>query len=276
MRFLVVLFLICLPATPLFSQPNCLIYPESSGERLACELSYRAIEYPQGSKESQLLFDQAISIGPNFAWAYYEKSVPFFKRGFLLEGLEILKHAVDIAPLDFLCYRAYWFWQYKNYQLCIRDLETYYKMPKAYLQTTPGGEKDMRIILGLAYAKIGNFKKGIEVIENCLNSYTREIDIGFADYLSLGMLYYYNGDYDKAMDALLKQETIISGSAETEYFLGMVHKKRNELEEAEAYFQQALATFSNKNRFHNINAGFRVSIDDVKRELEGLTKVHRN
>ena len=78
-----------------FAQTNCFIYPEGSGERKACELSYKAIEYRQGSKESQILFDSAIAVGPKFAWAYYEKSVPYFKRGFLHEGLQILNKAIE-------------------------------------------------------------------------------------------------------------------------------------------------------------------------------------
>ena len=37
----------------LLSQGNCLVYPEDSGERKACELSYQALEHPHGSKASQ-------------------------------------------------------------------------------------------------------------------------------------------------------------------------------------------------------------------------------
>ena len=183
MRATVLFIILCFSLSSL-AQPNCHIYPEGSGERKACELSYKAIEYAQGSKESQLLFDQAIAIGPKFAWAYYEKSVPYFKRGFLYEGLQILNKAIELEPKEYLCYRAYWHWQYQNYKLCIQDLETYYSLPRAYIQFTPGGDKDMRIILGLAYAKHGDFKKGIRTIQNCMDSYDYESDIGLTDYHS--------------------------------------------------------------------------------------------
>ncbi len=90
-----------------FGQGNCLIYEKNSGERKACELSYQAIGYKQGSRESQILFDSAIAIGPNYAWAYYEKSVPYFKRGLLNEGIKLLNKAVALEPGNhYLCYRA--------------------------------------------------------------------------------------------------------------------------------------------------------------------------
>ncbi|MEO0337824.1 MAG: hypothetical protein AAF242_01290 [Bacteroidota bacterium] len=144
----------------LFSQGNCLIYPEDSGERIACELSYRALEYRQGSKESQLLFDYAIKIGPKYAWAYYEKSVPFFKRGMLAEGLSLINKAIDLEPYNYLYYRAYWYFYNCSYDYCIRDLEELYTLYKAGYTTTPSGELEMRLLLAMAYAQNENLPKG--------------------------------------------------------------------------------------------------------------------
>ena len=182
-----------------FAQPNCFIYPEGSGEREACELSYKAIEYPQGSRASQELFDEAIAIGPKYAWAYYEKSVPYFKRGFLNKGLQILNKAIELEPREYLCYRAYWYWQYKNYALCIADLESYYKLPKAYLQQTPGGDKDMRLILGLAYAKQGELQKAIFLFNKAINFNS---DLAAA-YVSLGVIFYKQGKEKESRKFLL-------------------------------------------------------------------------
>ncbi len=250
-----------------YAQPNCFVYPEESGERKACELSYKAIAFQQGSKESQMLFDKAIAIGPKFAWAYYEKSVPYFKRGFLYEGLQILNEAVQLEPIEYLCYRAYWHWQYRNYELCIKDLESYYSLPKAYMQTTPGGEKDMRILLGLAYAKSGNYTKGITILEDCINSYESKDAVGLADYHSLGMLYVLNKEYDKAIVVLNKQLAVLKDMADTYYYLGLAHKGLSNFEEAAIQFNKSLETFENRNRFININAGFAVYPSDVKQEL---------
>ncbi len=248
-----------------FSQPSCFVYPEGSNERKACELSLKAIEYAQGSKESQLLFDKAISIAPKFAWAYYQKSVPFLKRGFLYEGLEILNTAVVIDPLSYLPYRAYWYWQYKNYDLCIRDLEEYYALPKSYMQFTPGGEKDMKLILGLAYSKTGDYVKGIQVIESYFDDHRSKDDVGLSDYHTLGVLYFYNKQYDKSIAAFQKQIDFIA-MADTYYFWGLAYKEKLNFEAAKIKFKKGLTLFKTPNRFVNLNAGFPVFESDIRNE----------
>ncbi len=263
----IILLVVLITSSSGFAQPNCFVYPEESGERKACELSYKAIEFQQGSKESQMLFDEAIAMGPKFAWAYYQKSVPYFKRGFLYEGLQLLNEAVALEPITYLSYRAYWYWQYRNYALCIQDLEQYYALPKAYMQHTPGGEKDMRILLGLAYAKIGKYAKGIEILKACINDHESEDYVGLADYHSLGVLYVLNKQYEKAIEVLEKQLTVLEDMADTYYYLGLAHKGLSNLKEANIQFNKSLEIFDKQNRFRNTNAGFIVYPSDVKHEL---------
>ena len=253
-----------------YGQVNCYIYPENSGERKACELCDEAIKHPQGSNESQLLFDKAIAIGPKFDWAYYQKSVPYFKRGFLIEGLQILNEAIKLNPLEYLCYRAYWYWQYRNYELCIKDLETYYSMPKAYIQFTPGGEKDMRIILGLAYAKMGDYTKSIKTIKDCFATYNDLDDFGLADYHSLGVIYLKNKQYDEAIKVLKKQLTINKDIVDTYYYLGLANKEKSNKSEAKKQFNNALIKLKDKNRYYNTNAGYNVYESDIQAEIDYL------
>ncbi len=264
-KHLIILFFSIFQFT--LAQPNCFIYDENSPERKACNLCYKAIEEKQGSKASQLLFDEAIAIAPNFDWAYYEKSVPYFKRGFLKEGQDILNKAVALKPLDYLCYRAYWYWQYKNYELCIKDLETFYALPKSYFQTTPGGEKNMKIILGLAYGKMGNYEKGIKIIEDFIKSYDSESDIDLTDYHSLGLLYFFDKQYNKAITAFKNQITIFDDVPDTYYFLGLAHKAKSETNLATTNFQVAYEKYTKPGRFININAGFKVYKSDIEQEL---------
>ena len=80
------LFLILIMfSTIIYSQENCFIYPEGSNERKACDLVYEALEYKQGSRKSQILFDSILNLNPKYAWVYAQKSVPYFKRGFIIE-----------------------------------------------------------------------------------------------------------------------------------------------------------------------------------------------
>ena len=256
--------------TLIFCQENCFAYLENSPERKACELCDEALKHQQGSKESQLIFDKAIAIGPNFAWSYYQKSVPYLKRGFLNEGLQILNKAVKLKPLEYLCYRGYWYWQYKNYDLCIKDLETYYALPKAYLQFTPGGEKDMRLILGLAYAKNKNLEKGIKIIEDYIAQFKTEGDIGFSDYHTLAMIYTLNNQNDKAIKTMAKQLAINQDIPDSYYYLGLAYKQKSEFKNAIIYFKKALLKFKAASYYNNPNAGFRVYLEDVINEIDAL------
>ena len=184
----------------LSSQGNCLIYPEDSGERLACELSYRALEYRQGSKESQLLFDAAIKLGPKYAWAYYEKSVPFFKRGLLAEGVSLINKAIELEPQNYLYYRAYWYFYNRSYDFCIKDLEELYTVHKAFYTTTPSGELEMRVLLAMAYAQTGNIPKGIDWMLHLMDSYQEQPFLkGYYDHFCLGLLYFLDNQYDLAL-----------------------------------------------------------------------------
>ncbi len=251
-----------------YAQPNCYIYSKGSDEKKACDLSYKSRQYQQGSKEKQQLFDSIISIGPKYAWAYYQKSVPYFKRGFLHEGLQILNKAIALEPLEYLCYRAYWHWQYQNYKLCIQDLETYYALPKAYIQFTPGGEKDMKVILALSYAKLGNYDQGKQTLLKLINGYEDEIDIGLSDYHTLGMIFVFNKEYEKAIITLKKQLAINDDIADTYYFLGLAYSGLSDKIEATKQFNNALLKFNYKYRYRNSNAGFSVYVSDVENEIK--------
>jgi hypothetical protein len=79
-----------------------------------------------------------------------------------------------------------------SYARCIADLERYYYTFYQGLDFTPGGEAEMRILLGLAYANTGSVDKGIEMITNYLVSDEAQGFIGAYDYFVLGALYYQN------------------------------------------------------------------------------------
>lgn len=256
----------------LLAQGNCLIYPEDSGERLACELSYRALEYKQGSKESQLLFDAAIRLGPKYAWAYYEKSVPFFKRGLYAEGVSLINKAIELEPKNYLYYRAYWFFYSRSYEYCIRDLEELYTVYQASYTTTPSGELEMRLLLAMAYAQSGEVAKGIEWILHLMDSYKDKLELkGYYDHFCLGVLYYMNNQFDLAEAQFEKQLTIDDGFADTYYYLGLTKEKVADKASATNYFQQALAKFNGKNGGYSVNffTEFNTSREDVEKRLNG-------
>lgn len=253
------------------AQGNCEMYPENSNERKACEYGYKAIEYKQGSRQSQLLFDTAIALNPNYAWAYYEKSVPYFKRGLLHEGILLLNKAVELDPLAHLTYRAYWYFQHKSYQACKADLERFYNMPGNYQKYTPGGGMDMRIIWGMTHYHLGQIEQAIETVETAIALYKSEDFAGPYDYHVLGILYYMNGEYNKAQTTLQKAVSWNPNFADTYYYLALSHKVLGETEASIEALQKALLKFEGKEGgYTGHSTSFRATKKQVEDELKHL------
>lgn len=251
------------------AQGNCQMYPENSKERQACEYGYQAIEYKQGSRQSQLLFDTAIALNPNYAWAYYEKSVPYFKRGLLQEGILLLNKAVELDPLAHLTYRAYWYFQHQSYQACKVDLERFYNMPGNYQKYTPGGGLDMRILLGLTYYHLGETEQAIETVETAISLYKSEDFVGQYDYEILGALYFMNGEYFKAKNTLQKAVLWNPNFADTYYYLALSHKALGETEASIQALEKAQVKFEGKEGgYTGYPFSFRASPKLVEEELE--------
>ncbi len=235
------------------AQGNCELMEPGSKERIACEYAKKAITFKQGSKESQLLFDSAISINPNYAWAYYEKSVPYFKRGMLNEGIKLLNKAVELDPLSHLTYRAYWFYQHKSYARCKDDLEQFYAMEGTYNKNTPDGAVDMRILLGIVYSELGLRQQAIDKVEATIRSYSSLAYIGPYDYHILGVLYLKNQQYDDALKTLLKSIELNEQFADTYYFLSVASQNLGDIVKAKEYIEASLQRFKGE---HNGYSGY--------------------
>lgn len=269
-KLLIIIVLGC--TSFVYSQGNCLLYPEGSNERKACELAYVEKPLKQGSKESQIMFDSILKLNPNYAWAYMEKSVAYLKRGLITEGLRLLDKAVELEPKFHLTYRAYWSFQNRNYKLCIKDLERYYALPNAFIyELSPGGDRDMRILLGMSYAKLGDYKKGIKTIENCIKSYNREDDFGLTDYHVLGMLYVKNKQYEKALAIFEKQLKITEDFPDSYYYIGLAYKALNKPEKAKINFEKAKDKFLDSYHIRNGYYCYKVYYLDVIKEIEALS-----
>ncbi len=255
----------------MLAQGNCTIYPENSGERKACELSYQALEFRQGSKESQLLFDEAIRTGPNFAYAYYQKAVPFYKRGMFAEGVSLINQAIKLEPENYLHYRAYWYFYQKSYDCAIKDLEELYTVHNTNYVTTPGGELEMRLLLALAYAQKNEFTKGIRWINDLMEEYKKLPHLkGIFDHFCLGVLYFLNQQYDLAEKQFKDQLLIDSDFANTYYYLGLIENMRFNTAEAQKFFSQALSKMNRKNGGYSTNlfAEFNTSKEDIVKMIQ--------
>lgn len=264
-RFLLVSFFLVITIQTLIGQGNCLVYAENSGERLACELSYRAIAYDQGSAQSQILFDSAIKIGPEYAYAYYQKSVPFFKRGMLVEGANLINRAIELDPSKYLTYRAYWYFSNHSFDACIADLERFYSEFNVLLMPTPGGDFEMRMLLALSYAQTGDIKKAIDLVEYGIDNYeSMGYFISSYDYHILGILYYLNDQFKDARDAFEQQLNLNDRLADTYYYLALANKAMGNLSEAQIQFQESLDRFDGKKDGFSFNAFANYNVDRIQ------------
>ncbi|UTW62171.1 hypothetical protein KFE98_19540 [bacterium SCSIO 12741] len=250
-----------------WAQGNCLLYPEGSGERKACELSYKAIEHRQGSIESQILFDSAITVGPNFAYAYCEKAVPYMKRGKIGEGMKLLNKAVELDPITYQCYRAYWYFSFHSYQACIEDVESYLAREGSYPQYSPGGEIGMKLILSICYAKTDSLQKAVLTAQEAIAELKSEEFAGTYDFYTLGVLLYQNGQFEEAETAFQKQVKLYDRLANSYYYLGLIKKEQKQMNEATAYFQTAQEKASGKQGYLGWSMYLPVSAEEIDEQL---------
>ena len=71
------------------------------------EVRFNFASHLQGEYISQKVFDILIYQYPDYSDAYFEKSVPFNKRGDYAKGFELLDKAVELDPDIHLGYRGY-------------------------------------------------------------------------------------------------------------------------------------------------------------------------
>lgn len=266
-----VFILLFLFGNKITAQGDCSLFAKDSKERLACDYATKAVKFKQGSRESQLLFDSAILANPEYAWAYYEKSVPYFKRGFLSEGMEILNKAVALDPLSYLTYRAYWFFQHESFEHCRIDLERFYSMEGSYPKSTPGGALDMQIVLGIIYAHLGDNQKAIELVSKTINAYPSQDYLGPYDNHTLGVLLLNNGQLREAREVLLESITRNEQFADSYYYLALIAEKLGDLKEAKHYIKESVLRYQGeKNGYTGYPFCFPISLKVAKEKMNEL------
>ena len=107
-----------------YGPPNCNIYKSDENCYKACKEAEKAITFNQGHRESQEHFDKSIALCPNFDYSYYEKAVPYAKRGLIKEWKEMIDKAVKLNPREHLLTRGwYHFFFMHNFEAAIKDID---------------------------------------------------------------------------------------------------------------------------------------------------------
>lgn len=231
----------CLEIT---AQPNCEVYKNDEACYESCQLSMRAIQYSQGSYQSQQYFVQSIERCESFAYAYMEKAVPYLKRGKFIEWKRLIDQAVTLDPEEYLGYRGWCRLQFlRDYEGAIKDIEQLEKLVSYDIGYCQTGDYHLKIALALCYKKLGNLEKAKQIFESVLAK--ADYSPGLYDYYHYGVLEYESKNYQQAITYLKKQIEINDYLGETYYFLAKAYQALGQsdlytqyLKTAEDYYRQ--------------------------------------
>ncbi len=255
-----------------FGPPNCNLFEDDCKE--ACVEAEQAIMHSQGSKASQIHFDKSIELCPTFAYSYYEKAVPFAKRGSVSEWNKLMDNAVKYNPEEYLGQRGwYHFFFMHNYQASITDIE---RLQTLYGDTDIGVTGDamyhLHILRALCYKGLGEKQKAIDCIETQMAK--ADHYLGFYDYLHLGVLYLEMDKPEKAIEVLTQQIESNEWS-EAYFYRGKAYLQLHDTDRFIQDTKQALELYRKGDKMHN---SYRQLVDEIYESdiLEALEKAENS
>lgn len=209
--------------TNLQAQVNCNAI-EGENCKKACEIFNNEAD-SQGSQQSQENLDVAISLCPNFSYAYMEKAVPYLKRGDFITWKKLIDKAVELSPENHLDYRAWCKFQFvRDYKGAIQDFDLLEKYRPGNIGYSANGDYNLYVVKAICYSALNQKDKAIEILENLYSN--KDYHFGLYDYYQLGVTYFETGKYDKALENFEKQSKVFD-FAENIYFRSKVSKVRN-------------------------------------------------
>jgi len=263
-----VLLMMCLLVSGItYSQGNCNLFEGKCKE--ACELSYEANK-GQGSRSSQELFDKCIELCPTFAYAYYEKSVPYLKQGLFKEWKLLMDKAVKYDQ-NYLLNRGCNQIQFiRNYEEGVKDLDKLVELKNSInIGFSPSGEYHAQLLRAIAYQKLGDLEKAIKLIDELLK--LKNYFQGPNDYFHIGIIYLEAGNVNQA-DEAFKRQNEYDEKAETLFYLSKLYELKNDtsnqrksLEKSKELYNQG-RTMTNT-YYHYIDKIFML---DIEKELKKL------
>lgn len=220
------------------AQTNCLVFKDAAHIK-ACELYNEAINYPQGSKESQQLFIESINSCPTYAPSLHEMSVPYLKRGDFHTWKILIDQAVASDPVGYLGTRGWCYFKFlRDYSNALKDLKRLYDLKKGQPGYSGDGDYNLRIVMGLCERELGNYKQAIIYFNEGINSRP-----GLYDYLHRGVTKMRFNDYKGALADMQKEIGIYKKLADAWYYLGMIQKRLGHNNLARLNFKKAKDLF---------------------------------
>lgn len=269
MRYFLVLYM-TIPVS-LFAQINCQVYISSdSACYQACEIATVAANH-QGSKESQEQFDEAIHKCPSLDYSYFEKAVPYLKRGDFITWRKLIDKAVELNPIERLGYRGWCRYQFlRDYKGALQDFDRLAALVGKNLGYSINGDYHLNVARALCYKALGDHATAITILENHFKD--PNYVIWTYDYLHMGVLKLEINQLEEAEKYLLKALQHNDYSADTYYYLALTCKKQKRKSEAKMLMEKAHRYYLKGYRradpyTHPLD---KIYLSDIERELKEL------
>ena len=224
---------------------------------------------PQGTQFSQFLLSTLIADFPNYSDTYFEKSVPYNKRGFYYEGFKLLNQAVDLDVKEHLGYRG---WiklnKLKDYQGAIKDFEKLDSLTPDYFDVNGGS---INYLLATAYQGAGNADKSRIFYEKLFKKSKNNYPIFPISYVNYGILLNSIGLHTEAIQQFnIALEKTNNKQSEAYYNKALAYKKLGVSDSADVLFKNALNSYDQGYKIKDVyNETFHeLYRDDIIRQIE--------
>lgn len=278
MRILLFFAILCFPLI-IIAQTNCSVYNDKT-HKTACELYNSAIQYSQGSRQSQQLFLESLKACPSFAPSLHEMSVPYLKRGDFYTWKLLIDQAVVSDPTGYLGDRGWCLFKFlKDYQNSYNDLNRLYQLTNGQPGYSGDGDYDLQIIMALCKREMGDNKTAILIFNKCISEHEKQQRVGLFDYLHRGVTYLAMRDYKAAITNFNLEIRKYEKLADTYYYLGLTYLKLHQKTKALLCFNKSQILFT-KTGYHRSDPYCeepdQVYLSDIKQQINSLrTSVHR-
>lgn len=279
MKILTVL-LLCLLCGNASAQINCNFYKEQNQTECytACLKALRATSL-QGTGVSQHLFDEAISLCPSLDYAYFEKAVPYLKRGLFLEWRQLIDRAVYFNPIGYLGYRGWCRFQFlRDYRGALEDIVLLDSLTEGNIGYSQNGDYHLNTVRSLCHRALGEKVLAIEVLEKQLQS--PAYSPGPYDYLHLGIMKIQTGHASLGLKLLLKQKEINPYLAESHYYVAVAMLQLDQIEDAKNHLNRAQELYSKGYRMtdpytHPVDKIFQDDITNLSKRIDSSDRSRR-